>query len=137
MSARAVVTTAVAAALMALVTLTGCGGSAGDLIAIEVSGGLAGEAVRLTVTADGRGRCGEGELRRLPSERLIEARAVERELAGLAEDGPSFGEPGGDRREYVARTRAGTVRWIEGSLGLPPVLPRTVLLERALERDLC
>lgn len=115
----------------------GCGGSAGDLLAIEVSGGFQGGAVRLTVTSDGQGRCDDGELRVLPSERVIEARELERDLGGLAEEGASFEEPGPDRRRFVARTRAGTVRWTEGANELPSVLPRAALLERQLEQELC
>lgn len=129
---------ALAVALTALAAIaTGCGGEAGDLLAVEVSGGLEGETVRLVVTSDGRGSCGAGELRQLPSERVIEAREVERELTPLAEDGASFGGAGADRREFVARTRAGTVRWSEGDPGLPPVLGQTVLLARELQRELC
>lgn len=116
---------------------SGCGGGAGDLLALEVSGGFDGQSVRLTVTGDGRGRCGDGPLKVLPSERVIDAREVERELGGLAERGASYDEPGPDRRQFVARTKAGTVRWTEGAAGLPPALPRTALLERQLEQLLC
>ena len=124
-----------AAAVVAV--LAGCGGSAGDLLAIEVSGGLEGRSTSVTVTSDGRGRCDAGPLAQLPSERVIEAREVERELGGLAAGGASFDEAGADRRQYVARTKAGTVRWTEGASALPAVLPRTALLERRLEQDLC
>lgn len=127
----------VAIAIVAAALAVGCGGSAGDLLAVEVSGGFQPQTVALVVTSDGRGSCDAGELRGLSSERVIEAREVERELGGLATDGASFGEPGGDRRAYVARTRAGTVRWVEGAPGLPPVLAKTVLLARQLERELC
>lgn len=126
-----------ASILVLACALAGCGGSAGDLLAIEVSGGFEDRTVRLTVTSDGRGRCGAGELRRLTSDRVIEAREVERELEAFAEDGASFGEAIGDRRSYVARTRAGTVRWSEGEPRLPEVLPQAVLLARQLERELC
>ena len=127
---------ALAAALIVAIP-AGCGGSAGDLLAIEVSGGFQGREVRLTVTSDGRGRCNDGELRALASELVIEARELERDLGGLAEDGASFEEPGADRRQFVARTRAGTVRWTEGASELPSVLPRAVLIERQLEQQLC
>lgn len=128
---------AIALAVALAIVSAGCGGEAGDLLAVETSGGFEGDAVRLTVTSDGRGRCDAGELRPLPSERVIDAREIERELTPLAEDGASFGEPSADRRGFVARMRAGTVRWAEGEPGLPPILPRTVLLARELERELC
>ncbi len=132
--------------------LTACGGEAGDLLALEISGGFQDEPVRLTVTEDGRGSCDQGELEPIPGERLIEARDVERDLETLAEDGTSFGDPGGssdeaaenrapqeadERRLYVARTRAGTVRWVEGTPELPEVLPRAALLAQELQDDLC
>ena len=114
----------------ALALLAACGGSAGDLLAIEVSGGSQARARTLVVTGDGLGGCGRGARRPIPSERLIEARAVERDLGELAERGASFadGGTGAGRRSYVARSRAGTVRWTEGAPGLPAVLPRAALL---------
>lgn len=127
----------IAACALAACALAGCGGSAGDLLAVEVSGGVEEQPVRLTVTSDGQGRCGTGELRGLTSERVIEAREVERELEPLAGEGASFETAGGDRRAYVARTRAGTVRWSEGAPRLPAVLPKAALLATQLERELC
>lgn len=122
----------------AALLLGGCGGDAGDLLAIEVSASPGEPARRLVVTGDGRGSCNRGELKTLVSERLIEARAVERDLAPLAGDGARF-EAG--RRPaaaaLVARTVKGTVRWVEGGSGQPEVLPRATLLATKLERELC
>ena len=115
-----------------------CGGSAGDLIAFEISGGRPMKQSRLVVTGDGRARCGgDGPLRALSSERLIEARAVERELEGLAEEARAFGGGGADQPGYVARTKAGTVRWFEAAPGNPAVLTRAGRLALQLERELC
>jgi hypothetical protein len=125
-------------AAVAALALVACGGEAGDLLALEISGGFQPEAVRLTVTEDGRGTCDGGELRPIPGERLIEARDLERDLEGLARDGASFGAPSAaDARSYVARTREGTVRWVEGAPDLPEVLPRAALLAQQLEEELC
>lgn len=121
-----------------MTSVAGCGGEAGDLLALEVSGGPADGTVRITVTDDGRGRCGDGELEEISSERLIDARAVERDLEGIAGEGAAFGDEGaGGAREYVARTREGTVRWTEGAPGLPEVLPRAALLASQLDDELC
>jgi len=129
---------AAAIASTAALAAAACGGTAGDLIALEVSGGFEGDRVRLTVTQDGRGRCDDGALMPIPSERLIEAREVERELEGLAGEGESFeGQGSPDRRSYVARTQSGSISWTEGVPGLPPVLPRTALLAQQLRDDLC
>lgn len=121
-----------------LALLAGCGGESGDLLAVEVAGGPAGGERTLVVTNDGRGRCDGAELRRIESDRLIEAREVERDLQDLAEDGTDLGgDPTGDRRAYVARIRAGTVRWVEAEPGNPDVLPRLELLALRLGRELC
>jgi hypothetical protein len=122
----------------AALALSACGGEAGDLLALEVSGGFQQEPVRLTVTDDGRGRCDGGELQPIAGERLIEARDLERDLEGLARNGASFGAPNAaDARAYVAHTRAGTVRWVEAAPKLPEVLPRAALLAQQLEDELC
>lgn len=126
-----------AAAGIAALLAGACGGSAGDLLALEVSGRLQEESLRLTVTGDGRARCGGGALEPISSELLIEARELERDLEGLAEEGARYlGGPAKGRR-YVARTRAGTVRWREGAPGLPEVLPRAALLAEQLDDEVC
>ena len=53
------------------------------------------------------------------------------------EQGAFFEPTGAGRREYVVRTKAGTVRWSEGNRGLPRELPRTQLLALKLDRLLC
>ena len=125
-----------AIAVAAALAVSACGGEAGDLLALEVSGGLQDAPLRLTVTEDGRGTCDGGELRPISGDLLIDARDVERDLEPLAEDGASFGSDD-RRRNYVARTRAGTVRWVEGGEDLPEVLPRAALLAQALQDELC
>lgn len=121
----------------ALIPLGGCGGTAGDLIAIEVSGGFEPRAVEVSVTGDGRARCGRGALEPLPGELLLDARELERQLSPLAVAARSFGSAGGDRRVYSARMVAGAVRWVEGAPDLPPALGAAVVLQRALEREIC
>lgn len=115
----------------------GCGGSAGDILALEVSGAPRPEPTRLSVTEDGRGSCRGDELEPIPSERLIEARELARELEGLVAEGARFDAAGSQRRTYVARTPAGTVRWSEGAPGLPESLPRAAQLAHELEDYLC
>jgi hypothetical protein len=130
---RACAVGAVALAIAA----SGCGGSAGDILAIEVSGGFSGERRSLVVTEDGRGRCDGGELRPIESRTLIDARQVRRDLEQYADRGARFEGPRADRRVYAARTRDGAVRWVEGAPGLPRVLPEAASLALRLERELC
>ena len=119
--------------------MAGCGGESGDLIAIEVSGGAAAprEPVELVVADNGLASCDGGGDEAIPSELLIDAREVERELANLAEEGATFPPTGNDQREYVLRTKAGTVRFAEGEPALPEVLPKAQLLAVRLQRELC
>jgi hypothetical protein len=119
----------------AIAVVAGCGNPGGDLIAIEEHGGPAG-AQRLVVTDDGRGSCNGGELKRLPSERLLEAREAERNLQGLpGKDRLDFGRLPG-RTIYTARMRGAEVTWSEGARQ-PPVLPKTTLLALKLRNELC
>jgi hypothetical protein len=130
---------------VAAITLAGClvlgacGGESGDLMAIEVAGGFAkGRGpLDIVVANDGRGTCNDRPEESLPSDLVIDAREIERELSDLAEEGATFdeGRAGGGR--YVVRIKAGTVRWAEGDPGLPPELPRAQLLALRLDRLLC
>jgi hypothetical protein len=125
----------VAVALGASALVVGCGGSAGDLLSIEVSGGPGG-AHTVVVSGDGRGTCDRGDLEALPSETVIDAREVEREAGEPAGEGTSYPPRRGARR-YALETDDGVVRWSEGTPGLPEVLPKAQLLALQLERQLC
>lgn len=116
--------------------LTGCGGSAGDLIAISTTGG-GGPPYRVVVTGDGRGSCNGGKEHVLPSQHVLDAREVERELGDYAKKRASFvNGPRGSRR-YVASTKDGLVTWVEGARGAPPVIAKGIVLTQELKRDTC
>ena len=122
----------------ASLALAGCGGGAGDLLAIQVSGGFAPQQHVFVVTGDGRGSCDRGDLHDLPSERVIDAREIARDAAELAHRGAEYPAPGAaDARDYILRTNDGDVRWSEASQGLPTVLPRAQLLALQLQRLTC
>src|SRR3954470_20572715 len=128
---------AAAVAIAALVLgASGCGGAPGDLLSISATGGVAGGTHTIVVSGDGRGSCDRGPLKELPSDRVIEARAVERDPADLAKRPPTS-PPRPDARSYTLHTKAGEVRWSEGAPSLPSVLPRAQLLELQLEQLLC
>jgi hypothetical protein len=126
------------AALTAAVALltAGCGGEAGDLMSIAISGGPAAEKHTVVVTGDGRGSCDRGPEKLLPSERVIDAREIAKDVTDLATKAAVYPPKQGARR-YVLNTTDGDVRWSEGSPGLPSVLPKTQLLALQLERLLC
>jgi len=83
----------IGAAAVAGLLAIGCGGEAGDLMAIEVSGGgkARGGDVDIVIASDGRASCNDGPREPIPSDMLIEARELERELGDLAEEGTTFG----------------------------------------------
>ncbi|HEX8054013.1 MAG TPA: hypothetical protein VF517_13565 [Thermoleophilaceae bacterium] len=122
------------AALAATTALTAlaCGNPGGDLIALEERGA---HFTRLVVTDDGRGSCNGGELKRLESSRLLEAREVERELQELATERTNFPDPTGGR-QFRAKMRDATVTWMERSQQ-DPVLPKATALTLELRRELC
>lgn len=122
----------------AMAALAGCGGGAGDLLAIQVSGGFAPQQHVYVVSGDGRGSCDRGDLHDLPSARVIDAREIAREAADLAKRGAEYPAPGtADARSYVLRTIDGDVHWSEAARGLPSVLPRAQLLALQLDRITC
>ena len=129
----------VAATLLAAAIALGCGGEAGDLMAIEIAKGPArGRALDIVVKSDGRASCNDRPEETIPSDLLIDTRELDRDLSDLAEEGATFFPPtGAGRREYVVRIKAGTIRWSEGKRGIPRELPQTQLLALRLDRRLC
>jgi hypothetical protein len=126
------------AVLATALALAACGGPTGDLMAIEVSGGPARYAQRIVIHSNGEAFCNNGKTKDIGSQPLLDAREVERELTDLASRAATYTNAGAtDVPSYVARTKDGTVRWQEGSPGLPPVLPQAQLLALQLGRQLC
>jgi hypothetical protein len=123
-------------ACASVLLLAGCGGSAGDLLSITASGGPVAGKHEVVVSGDGRGSCDRGPLKQLPSDRVIDAREIEHDLADLARRAAVY-PPRPGARSYTLHTKAGVVRWSEGDPGLPSVLPRAQLLDLQLERILC
>jgi hypothetical protein len=116
---------------------SGCGGEPGDLLSLEVSGGVAGGEHTLVVTGDGRGSCDRGALKQLPADRVIDARGVERDAGDLARRAADYPSAAADARHFILRTKDGEVTWSEGTQGLPEVLPKAQLLAVQLQRILC
>jgi hypothetical protein len=125
------------ALLAATLLVSGCGGSAGDVLAIEVSGGSLGAKQTLVVTADGRGSCDQGKLRGIANDQLLAAQAVARDAKTLAEAGSVYTASRAGARQYLLRLPQGNVQWTEGRPGIPGVLARAQLLALQLGRVLC
>jgi hypothetical protein len=130
---------AIGAAVAATVALAGCGGTAGDLLSIGATGGVAGGTHTVVVSGDGRGSCDRGPLKELPSGRVIDARAVERDAGNYATKASDYPPPQGAAaaRRFTLRTKDGVVTWSERSPGIPSVLPKAQLLDVQLQSLLC
>jgi hypothetical protein len=134
---------AVAALLVGGVVAGGCGGEAGDLMLVERSGSIPGARLQLRFTVDGRVGCSQGAgLRELTSAQTIDARAIERALAGDEQPGPAARHvslaPGpGSILRYRASMEAGSVAFSDTSRGQPPAFFRLAKLTRDVSRDVC
>jgi hypothetical protein len=115
----------------------GCGGSPGDLLSIDVSGGPANRKQSIVVQDDGQAKCNGGPSKDIGSQALIDAREIERELGDYAERAAVYESTSADATHYVARTKDGAVRWDDRARGLPGVLAKAQLFALQQGRVLC
>jgi hypothetical protein len=118
------------------VALAGCGGSTGDLMGMQITGGPGNVKEQMHVTEDGRTSCNTGALHQLPSQAVLDARNIEREAKPLITDGEQYPPALPGRRTFQLKTPDGSLVWGEGQTGLPALLPRAELLALQLE-DYC
>lgn len=118
-----------------LAGLTGCGGEAADLFAVDRTAQIPGGRLALRVTDDGRASCNRGALVDISSADLITARESVRDLKKL-----------GDRRyppgpaavfSYRVRTEDVHVSWADDSPRQPPVLFKLAKLVRDIAKGPC
>jgi hypothetical protein len=119
---------ALIATVAGVLAVAGCGGTAGDLLALEVSGGAGNVHDTLRITDDGRASCNSGKLMTIPNEQLLAAREDKRLLRPLAKKAATFPGAIAGAREFVARSQDGTVSWSEGAPRLPTAIGRATLL---------
>lgn len=118
-------------------TAVGCGGTAGDLLAVDRSGDVPGAELRVVIGDGGLVRCNEGEEIRLPEKLLLEAREIERDLEAPAEEQLSL-EPGpGSILRYDVETPTGTVRFADTSRGRVAGMDELAFLVRRVAQDVC
>ena len=128
---------AAAAAVLAGIAVTGCGGAAAELFTLERTGSSPGARLTLRVSDDGRVRCNGGAQRRLPDEQLLRAREIERELSDEAEAGITLRPGPRSVLAYRLRSRKGAVSFSDTSRGLTPAFLRVPAFARTVAKDTC
>ncbi len=111
------------AALVACVTLGGCGGiKAADLFIVTRSGSSPQARLTLLVNEEGGLHCNGGHTLKLSDPELVEARAIQEEIHEAAANHLSLSPRAGSVFSYYLRDENGTVRFSDNSAGQPKVL---------------
>jgi hypothetical protein len=118
------------AAVAAVAAVAGCGSAPPDLFAVERDGEGPGAKLVMVVGDGGTVTC-NGKQHPLDAERLLRARALERELSTQAELGLELPPGEGTVLTYRVRMEAGTVAFADSS----PRLPRTFSQVQAFTKD--
>jgi hypothetical protein len=117
----------------------GCGGSTGDLFAVERSGDVPAAKLRLVVSDDGELTCNDAKPKEMPDKLLLQARAIATDLQDPAQH--SLNLPPGPQSvlQYVVRTPDGTVRFADDSPGQPDdqVTQRLAYFTRQAAMQVC
>ncbi len=123
--------------LLALLVLAGCGGDAGDLLAVDRSGSVPGAELRVVVNDGGTVTCDDADAVRLPEDLLLEARDVERELEPAADEGLMLAPEPQSVLRYEVGIPTGDIAFADNSRGKPEAADRLALLVRRIAQDVC
>jgi hypothetical protein len=119
------------------VVAAGCGAAPPDLFLLTRSGSVPGARLTLVVSDGGTVRCNGGRPRSLPDPRLLDARALARDLDHDAKrDRRLAPGPNGVLR-YRLRLPDGSVAFGDTSRGLPAAYRRVEAFTRAVARGVC
>ena len=134
----------VLAPVLVAAVLVGCGGPSPDLFAVNRTGRLPGAKLELVVGDGGQVRCNGGALLDFPSDMLIDAREIARELNGESEEDPGPARDGlvlesgaFSNLRYRVRTEFGSVGFGDTSKDQPEVFYRVAKLTRDLAKKVC
>jgi hypothetical protein len=119
------------------VSAAGCGTPSKDLFLVERSGAVPGASLTMLVSDDGSVRCNGKRPKDMGSARLIDARAIEHDLADQAAKKKIF-RPGKDWvLSYTVRVQDGTLEFSDTSPSLSPALYRVAAFTRVLAKQVC
>ena len=127
---RALLTT-VSAALLA-----GCGTPGADLFVARRAGSIPGAALTMRVIDDGQVVC-NGRQHDMPSDLLIDARELVRDLADPAKARTDLAARRGSILRYRISTEDGTVAFADNSSRQPAAFFRAALLVRQIAKGPC
>lgn len=122
--------------LLAALTLGGCGTAGADLMVVQRTGSVAGASLRLRVIDDSQVAC-NGTMHELPSDQLIDAREVTRDLADLASRNTSLPPGHPTIFRFRIRTEDGVVAFSDTSPRQPAVFYRVAQLVRTIAKSAC
>jgi hypothetical protein len=122
---------------LALALLAGCGQVSADTFTVTRDGSIPGAHAVLRVTDDGHVSCNSGPLREIPSDAVIRAREVARELEEPAKKGVSLRPRPGSTLRYAVSIKGHTVRFADNSVGQQPEMYKAALLVRQLAKGPC
>jgi hypothetical protein len=125
-------------ALVAVLMLAGCGGgiNSPDLFLVRRTGAIPAARLTMLVNDGGFVTC-NGRRHELPSDRLLDARDLLREMKPYAKEALSL--PPGPRSvlRYRVRTEFGTLSFADDSRGIPAKLYELPLFVRRVARAVC
>jgi hypothetical protein len=126
-----------AAAAAAALALAGCGTPSADLFVVQRTGSIPGARLKLLVSDGGFVRCNDGSERELGSDRLLQARALARDLSDLAERRVRLAPGRGSVLSYSIRLEKGTVTFSDDSRGQTPAMRELALFTREVAKGVC
>ncbi len=129
-----------AAAAVLSAGLAGCGNAgitSPDLFALARGGTIPGARLGLVVSDGGTVRCNGGPPRMLASSDLLDARALQRDVATAARRRLRLPPGPGSLLRYRVRSGNGTVEWSDTSRGQPAVLFRLAAFTRRVAKGVC
>ncbi len=126
-------------ALAAVLSIGGCGGGlkAADLFIVTRTSSS--PPARLTVLVDEEGNvtCNGGPSHRISDPQLVQARAIQEEIAKAASAGLSLAPRPGSVFSYALRDENGTVRFSDNSADQPQVLRELALWVLQVSQQHC
>jgi hypothetical protein len=124
-------------ALLACSVLAGCGGSpAPDLFEVRRTGSDRNANLTLLVSDDGSVTC-NGRKHPISGERLLDARALERELSPQAELNLALPPGASPVLSYRVRMEAGEVSFADTSRPLPPSFSKLTAFTADVSENVC